>query len=40
MKSGWCSAPEGARPMHEGCRVLDCGCACHDKPSPDDKAVA
>ena len=30
--SGWCSAPDGARPMCGGCRVLDCEHECHEKP--------
>lgn len=32
--SGWCSAPEGARPMCAGCKVLDCSCACHSAQIP------
>lgn len=30
MLSGWCMAPEGARPDHDGCRFPErCGCFCH-----------
>lgn len=28
--SGWCTGPPGARPQHEKCRALVCGCPCHD----------
>lgn len=27
-RSGWCTAPEGARPQHEKCRSPFCQCAC------------
>lgn len=27
--SGWCTAPIGARPQHEGCRYPGCSCPCH-----------
>ena len=30
--SGWCSAPDEARPMCGGCRVLDCEHECHGRP--------
>ena len=29
MRSGWCSAPTGARPQHEWCRSAVCRCECH-----------
>lgn len=29
-RSGWCTAPAGARPHHEQCRADGCGCECHD----------
>lgn len=25
-RSGWCTAPPGARPKHEACRSLTCTC--------------
>lgn len=28
-RSGWCTAPAGARPQHEHCRSEACGCECH-----------
>jgi hypothetical protein len=33
--SGWCSAPAGARPKHEGCRWSLCGCDCHIPVTPE-----
>lgn len=35
LLSGWCQAPEGARPKHEGCAWERCGCACHDEKEGD-----
>ena len=29
-RSGWCTAPAGARPHHEQCRADGCGCECPD----------
>lgn len=31
QRSGWCTAPAGARPKHEHCRSAACGCECHEK---------
>lgn len=28
--SGWCTAPPGARPQHDQCAALVCGCECHE----------
>ena len=34
MRSGWCSAPTGARPQHEWCRSAVCRCECHGAETP------
>lgn len=30
-RSGWCTAPAGARPQHKHCRMTACSCHCHQE---------